>query len=188
MPTSNAVNDESKKPDACTAVVSQRRTLLLWSAACVAAQGLSACSGIKVIPPPPPPPPKPTIVNLELKAQDNLNPDTRGRPSPLLVRVYELATPAGFEALGFETLHADDTAGLKPDLVDKREQVIAPGAALSITIKPADSVKFIGVFASYRDLTRAQWRAVVPVKSNLTQRIDLRFDDRAVTAQATVTP
>jgi type VI secretion system protein VasD len=158
---------------------------LVFAAATAAC--FAAC-GTKVVLPPPPPPPKPTIVNLELKAQNNLNPDLRGRPSPLLVRIYELATPAGFEALPFDALQADDTAGLKPDLVDKREQVIAPGATVASSLKPTDAVKFIGVFASFRDLERARWRAVVPVKGNVTQRIELTFDDRSIKPQASVVP
>jgi type VI secretion system protein VasD len=164
------------------------RVMLLWTAAAAALQGLAACGGIKVIPPPPPPPPKPTIVDVELKAQDNLNPDTRGRPSPLLVRLYELATPAGFEALPFDALQADDTAGLKPDLIDKREQVIAPGSTTAIGLKPEDKVKFIGVFASFRDLERAKWRAVVPVKGNVTQRVELLFDERNIASSVSIAP
>ncbi len=187
MHTSFALHDASNTAPARSASL-PRRVMLLWACAAIASQGLVACGGIKVIPPPPPPPPKPTIVELELKAQPNLNPDTRGRPSPLLVRVYELATPAGFEGLPFDTLQADDTAGLKPDLVDKREQVIAPGSMTPISLKPDDKVKFIGVFASFRDLERAKWRAVVPVKANVTQRIELRFDDRSVEPTVSITP
>ncbi len=184
MHTRTATHDAST---AATVTVN-RRLCLVWSCAAVCAHGLAACGGIKVIPPPPPPPPKPTIVELELKALDNLNPDLRGRPSPLLVRLYELATPAGFEALPFDKLLADDTAALKPDLVDKREQVIAPGSTTAIGLKPEDKVKFIGVFASFRDLERATWRAVVPVKGNATQRIGLTFDDRSVGTKAIVVP
>jgi type VI secretion system protein VasD len=187
MHTSIALHDASITAPARSASP-PRRVMLLWACAGIASQGLVACGGIKVIPPPPPPPPKPTIVELELTAQANLNPDTRGRPSPLLVRLYELATPAGFEALPFDTLQADDTAGLKPDLVDKREQVIAPGSTTAIGLKPDDKVKFIGVFASFRDLERAKWRAVVPVKANVTQRVELRFDDRSVGSSVSIVP
>jgi type VI secretion system protein VasD len=153
-----------------------RRLLMLWA------------GGIKVALPPPPPPPKPTVVTLELNATAQLNPDTRGRPSPLLVRLYELTTPVGFEALDFAVLQADDVAGLKPALQDKYEHVLAPGATVNAKLQPTEAVKFIGVFASFRDLTRAQWRAVVPVKPNTTQRIQLRFDDRSIGAQASVLP
>lgn len=167
-----------------------RRRLMLWAGTTMlAVHGLAGCAGgIKVALPPPPPPPKPTVVTLELNATAQLNPDTRGRPSPLLVRLYELTTPVGFEALDFAVLQADDVAGLKPALQDKYEHVLAPGATVNTKLQPAEVVKFIGVFASFRDLTRAQWRAVVPVKPNATQRIQLRFDDRSIGAQASVLP
>ncbi len=164
-----------------------RRLLMLWAGTSVLA--LPGCAGgIKVALPPPPPPPKPTVVTLELNATAQLNPDTRGRPSPLLVRLYELTTPVGFEALDFAVLQADDVAGLKPALQDKYEHVLAPGATVNAKLQPTEAVKFIGVFASFRDLTRAQWRAVVPVKPHTTQRIQLRFDDRSIGAQASVLP
>jgi type VI secretion system protein VasD len=189
MHTSIATHDASITAPARSVAPrrAMRRVVLLWTCAAAAMQGLAAC-GTKVILPPPPPPPKPTVVDLELKAQDNLNPDTRGRPSPLLVRLYELATPAGFEALPFDALQADDTAGLKPDLVDKREQVIAPGSTTAIGLQPDGKVKFIGVFASFRDLERAKWRAVVPVKGNVTQRVELRFDERSIGSTVSIAP
>ena len=45
--------------------------------------------------------PKPTLVQVALSAQANVNPDSRGRPSPIVVRFYELKTPTAFNNADF---------------------------------------------------------------------------------------
>ncbi len=111
---------------------------------------------------PPPPPPKPIVtpVALTLVAGADVNPDARGRASPLTVRVYALKTPGAFESADFFTLFEKDQATLGAEMVQREEMLLRPGESkkLEMTL-PADA-KALGVIAAYRDLERARWREV----------------------------
>ena len=43
----------------------------------------------------------PTLISAALQATTSINPDARNRPSPVVIRVYELKTPAAFESADF---------------------------------------------------------------------------------------
>ena len=55
-------------------------------------------------------PPKPTVVSATLIATATVNPDAHKRPSPLVVRVYELKSAAAFDAADFVSLFERDQA------------------------------------------------------------------------------
>ena len=47
-----------------------------------------------------------TKVNLTLQASDQLNPDLNGRPSPVVVSLFELKHPVRFENVDFFSRYA----------------------------------------------------------------------------------
>ena len=49
----------------------------------------------------PPPPPEPTWVLIEFEAAGNINPNSAGRASPLVIRVYQLRSYSAFEKADF---------------------------------------------------------------------------------------
>lgn len=48
---------------------------------------------------------KVTKINLKLTGGDQLNPDLNGRPSPIVVRLFELKHPVTFENADFFSLY-----------------------------------------------------------------------------------
>lgn len=146
-------------------------------AAFVALAALGGCGAPKPKPPPLPvprpapaaPPPPPTVLTAVLRAQANVNPDIRGRPSPVTVRVYLLRRRNLFEGADFFALYERDKDILGADVVDKEELQLMPGDTHQIEKQLTPEVAFIGVFAAFRDLERAQWRsalAVIPRQKN----------------------
>lgn len=105
-----------------------------------------------------------TPVAMTVVASADANPDTRGRASPLTVRVYALKSPGPFEGADFFSLFEKDTATLGAELVQREEMLLRPGDSkkLEMTL-PADA-KAIGVMAAFRDLDRARWREVRAVE------------------------
>src|SRR3546814_5877148 len=57
-------------------------------------------------------PEKPTIVVLSLTAAPDVNPDASGRPSPVVVRIYQLASPTAFAAADFFQPYQQEAAVL----------------------------------------------------------------------------
>jgi type VI secretion system protein VasD len=147
-----------------------RRALLAWLAVMV----LIGCA------PPPPPPPPPTVVELTLAASPAVNPDMSGRPSPVVVRVYQLVAPSGFVEADYFQLYDDQAGTLGADLVASEQLTLAPGASQSLTREFRSDARFLGIAAFYRDADNAIWRATAPVPPNQTTPLTARLDALAV--------
>lgn len=124
---------------------------------------LVAACGAKGPPPPPPPPqPVPRVLSVDVHAAPTLNPDARNRATPLVIRVYELRAPQTFLAADFFALFDKDQSALGNDLASREELQLRPGETLKLAPRELKAdVRAVGVFAAFRDLERAQWRAVV---------------------------
>jgi type VI secretion system protein VasD len=72
--------------------------------------------------------PKPTIIQAELKALPSVNPDANGRPSPIVVKLFELKSLAVFDSADFFSLFDRGRDTLGGDLVAQEEYQISPGS------------------------------------------------------------
>ena len=115
-----------------------------------------------------------------------LNPNAQRRPSPVVVRVFDLKTPATFEAANFDGLFERDRETLAAELVARDEFVLNPGEGKKIERKLAPETKVLGVAVAFRELERATWRTTVALKPNAKNRINVALD--GVTVIATVVP
>jgi type VI secretion system protein VasD len=142
------------------------------AAALVVALLLSACAG----------PPKPASVTGTIQASAQINPSASKRPSPLLVRIYELKSAAAFNAADFMSLYQRDQAELAADMLAKEEFVLAPGETKTFAKTLAPDTRFLGVVAAYRDLEHAKWRSVVAVQPSQAQKVMVKAGELAVEA------
>lgn len=127
----------------------------------------------------------PGSINAKLDAGAQLNPDARKRPSPVVVRVFELKVPTQFESADFVSLFEKDQAVLGADMVSRDEFVLRPGESKSINKPLSPDTKFVAVMAAFRELERARWRAVVPVVAGKKNVISINLDEIAVQAKRT---
>lgn len=155
-----------------------RRRLLGAVLATVAAVTLGACSSD------PKPTPK-SVAEIKIKAAPTLNPDLNGRPSPAVVRFYQLLSPEMFQNADFFQLFEQEQAALGPTSIAKEEYVVEPGQVSTIKIALKPDVAHLGVVVAYRAFDKATWRAVVPVKQERINYIDLQALGQIV--QMTVT-
>lgn len=125
-------------------------------------------------------PPPPTVVQLTVKAGPNINPDADNRPSPLVLRAYQLAATDGFEKADFFQLYDKDAATLGADLADRQEITVAPGDTKTVTLEFKPNAKFLGVIAAFRNIDRATWRADAPVPANQTTAFTATIDALSV--------
>ena len=127
--------------------------------------------------------PDPTLLNLQIATTADANPDARRRASPLVLRVYELSGHALFDTADFLALLERDRETLGPEMIGKEEWVMSPGTVRVLDKKLAPEVRHLGIIAGYRDLERARWRLVVPVKLQVRNAVRVRADARAVTLE-----
>ena len=123
----------------------------------------------------PPPPPPPTRVELNIEAAKNANPNAEGIGSPTLVRVYELKNLANFKNGDFFALYENEQSTLSGDLVRKREFILKPGEKRELAFDTDKETQFIALFAAFRKLDDAQWRAAAAVPPNQTTLIDAKI-------------
>ncbi|MFJ4293208.1 type VI secretion system lipoprotein TssJ [Cupriavidus sp. NPDC089707] len=116
---------------------------------------LGACSA------PQPVAPKEQIkLELSIDARSTVNPDDKGRASPVLVRVYELKTETAFENADYFSLDKNDKTVLTQDQLARDEFVLRPGESRDIERKLNPDTTALGLLIGYRDLGKATWRTV----------------------------
>lgn len=109
----------------------------------------------------PPPPPKPHTVKLTVSASADANPDAQNRPSPIVVRIYQLKDDAAFKDADFFALYDKEQATLAAALISREEFEVAPGAQKIVDYQLSLDTRFVGAAAAYRDIRNAAWRAEI---------------------------
>lgn len=121
-----------------------------------------------------------TKLDLTLTATDQLNLDINGRPSPVVVRLYELKHPVAFESTDFFTLYQRPKEALSQDMVATEEHELRPGETLSLKLSIDPDSRFVGVMAAYRDLDQAQWRRVQAIRVGERVTANLYLDQAGI--------
>jgi type VI secretion system protein VasD len=128
---------------------------------------VGACASTPA-PAPAPPPPAPVVLDpvtlqVTLVATDDVNPDARGRASPLSVRISELRSRSAFDAADFFSLYDREQATLGTELLSKEQYILRPGDTQGYTRKAQGETRFLAVVAAYRDLEGSIWRVAAGI-------------------------
>jgi type VI secretion system protein VasD len=121
---------------------------------CLLALTAAACSSK---PPKPPPPTKAAIV-----VTADVNPDSAGRPSPIVVRLYQLKEEGAFNGASYFALADKEQATLGPSLESREEYELQPGQTKELVLKIPPEARYLGAVAEYRDLNNSKWKALSP--------------------------
>lgn len=142
------------------------------------AVGLAGCAKG---PPPSPPPPPPTVVKLTITANADVNPDARGRASPIVLRIYELKSVAVFNQADFFSLWEREKEALGSDVVARDEVQLRPGESKTIDRAVGSDARHVAAVASFRDLERTGWRAAVELRPHQINVLSVNLGARGVT-------
>ena len=140
--------------------------------AAISAATLAACAPP---PPPPPPPPAPTAVALTITGAADMN-----GARPAKVKVYYLASAAGFGSADFFALFDTPEAVLGADLLAKDEYTLAPGRTVEDSKQFPTPPSAIGIVAGFRDVGGPGWHAVVSLTPNAPNPIAARLSGNTV--------
>ena len=121
--------------------------------------------------------PDPPKVVIRIKTENDLNPDMMGRPSPIVVRIYDLRSDDIFNNADFFPLYEDDAGILGDDMTARDELELPPGERVEIEKELDMEAKYVGVMAAYRDLDNAVWRGSIPTPVNKTTYIDVQVGE-----------
>jgi type VI secretion system protein VasD len=124
------------------------RPFLVLVASCLA---LFACSSK---------PPKPSPTHAQIIVSNDVNPDSAGRPSPIVVRVFQLKNDGEFASSDFFAQYDKEKETLGASFLSREEYVLAPGETRKFDMPINPEARFLGVLAAYRDIRSAHWRAL----------------------------
>ena len=123
----------------------------------------------------------PPLLQGSIKADPTTNPDARGRPSPIVVRVYELKALGAFNTADFFSLFEKESEALGGELVGREEFDLRPAESRPYKRQLQPDTKFIGVVAAFRDLENSRWRQAAPVPAKKSVTITVGIEAQAVT-------
>ncbi len=132
----------------------------LHGLAAFAALALAACGG----------PPPPTMVELTMAASPDAN-AIQNVPSPVVVRVYQLKSPAAFEEADYFQLANSEGDVLGDDLLGKDEYFLKPGESEVVVSEVNPDTRYLGLVAAFYNIDAATWRGTIPVPPNETTAV-----------------
>ncbi|GGQ19294.1 type VI secretion system lipoprotein TssJ [Shewanella litoralis] len=105
----------------------------------------------------------PPSTDVTFIASADINPDINNRPSPVVVKIFELSSRTIFDTQDFFTLDESAESVLGPDLIRKDELELQPSESREYTMTLGNNTRFVGVIVAYRDIDSSRWRSVVAV-------------------------
>lgn len=131
----------------------------------------------------------PTQLDVSFEANTNINPDARGRASPVVVRYYQLKTLTSFNAAeaDFFALYEHDQDILGADLISKEEFQFTPGEKKHFNRELSPDVCCIAVFAAFRDWGHARWHSTAQIRANKSNDFLIKLDGRSIVIGSSAT-
>ena len=124
---------------------------------CLLTFAIVGCRSKPPKPPPPPPPAKAAII-----VSRDVNPDSAGRPSPIVVRLYQLKEGGSFNSASYFALSDKEQATLGPSLESREEYELKPGETKELLLEIPPTARYLGAVAGYRNLNDSKWKALSP--------------------------
>jgi len=125
--------------------------------------------------------PKPAKVDAQVTASSDVNPDLQGRPSPVILHIFELNSQEQFNRLDYMSLTQPSGAALGPDLLSKTQLILSPGDSQQLPLELNAQTTFIGLVAGFRNIDNAVWRTTVPVVQGSTKGVNVALTKQSIT-------
>lgn len=129
--------------------------------------------------------PAPTELALSIEASPHLNPNSEGRPSPVVLRIYELNEVSAFDNSDFFSLYDTEAETLGKFIVFKQELEIKPGQTLKLERNAKDEARYLAVLAAYRDLDNSRWRGSLKLEPHTKSTIMIHLGSLSVSVTNT---
>ncbi|ABC34811.1 type VI secretion system lipoprotein TssJ [Burkholderia thailandensis] len=101
--------------------------------------------------------------SIALDVAPDVNPDINRKPSPIVLKVFQLKTASAFESADFFSLQDKPQSVLGADLLGVDRIILRPGDARTLHYRGNVDAGAIGIVAEYRVLEKNRWRMTVPL-------------------------
>lgn len=109
---------------------------------------------------------EPRPLPTTIVSNSNINPNYEGRPSPLVVVVYQLSSTAAFDSLDFLELYRQAKTSLDADLISKDEFEIAPNQTKNFMLFIDAKTQYLGIIGAFSQVDSSIWRQKIKLIAN----------------------
>jgi len=107
--------------------------------------------------------PKERALEGGIVTSSDLNPDHNSRPSPVVLRIYQLSSKENFVNADFFSIYDDAQTLLAKDLLSVEERELLPGARYEYDLKLESETLYVGIVVAFREIDKAQWISIAQV-------------------------
>ncbi len=108
-----------------------------------------------------------TDLTLSFQVESDINPDENKRPSPLIVRMYELKSSKLFNKADFIDIYEQDKEILGADFVAVQKlKRLKPGEDRENSFVLDEKTQFVGLYAEFLNYKNARYKVIIPVVSH----------------------
>ncbi len=118
----------------------------------------------------------PPSTDLKINVSKNVNPDTSDRPSPVVMKIFDLSSITIFDTQDFFSLYETPEKLLGTDLLKKDELELQPNSVQEYKMSLNRNTRYVGVVVAYRNIDQARWRAVIEVDPTGYDDIDVNVE------------
>ena len=122
-----------------------------------------------------------TKVEIEFVAEENINPDYDERPSPVVVRAFELLDDRQFGREDFLNLYENADDRLGRDLLDTTIlKELAPEETRTEVLELTTEVKYIGLLAEFIQYQDAEAILLLPITEHKKNKFVVSIDSTSI--------
>lgn len=109
---------------------------------------------------------QPPHAYFEAQAVNYLNPDAQGRPSPVVVSIYELSHETAFKSASYSQLYTQADEVLGNQLLDRHQIEIRPNEQRFFNEPLSPNTRYLGFVAGFRNINLADWKLWIPMSED----------------------
>lgn len=108
---------------------------------------------------------KRSILAMEVRATSQANPDSTGRPSPVIVYVLSLRSIDRFHTVEINEVLDGPANVLAADLVSFRQLTVLPGEVKVAELDMTDDTRFVAVVGGIQNFQQLRWKDSVEISN-----------------------
>lgn len=125
-----------------------------------------------------------TSAEFHLEANPDINPNSDGKASPIVLQVLKLRDDRQFKQEDFLNLFEDAKARLGNDLIEVTKlRELAPGEKRTEKLALSPEVKFIGILGEFVQYNDATAKALIRIEPHTTTKATLKIERLKVSFQ-----
>lgn len=118
-----------------------------------------------------------TSAEFRLEANSDINPNSDGKASPIVLQVLKLRDDRQFKQEDFLNLFEDAKGRLGNDLIEiTKLREVAPGEKRTEKLALSPDVKFIGILGEFVQYNDASAKAVIKIEPHTTTKATLKIE------------